>query len=387
MRLRLQPRLGRGVRAGGVGRSRTARASSRLWSDRRRVLTTASPEIPRRCCALVSGRRSSKVYGTRAVDLAELFSGSRQQRTIVHDSRERHSRPPGRRASAGIVNRPGCRPSGGPTCRAVLRFAFRCGCSRSRCSYSSRSVGRASHRATAGARSASRGGAGRGGTAAMRAQEDPGTAMTSVAEAKPRSPPRETPAPRARAGAPEQDLARVRDESGASGGSATSMRVGSVPAEPSEESVRLACWRDSATSWPRTSVRGRSAWKVVTLLAPAVAVDGGSDGDIRHVSVNDGHLVVSDGAATYVRDESGRWQRRPLAVADDDGLRPDTPVIAWGDAAYGLSRDGNLVRFDQASGNRSAATSGRPLKTYPICQCPRFAIDGRIHVLLEEAGR
>ena len=105
--------------------------------------------------------------------------------------------------------------------------------------------------------------------------------------------------------------------------------------------------------------------RLVTLLAHGDDVGGGSAGDIRHVSIDGGDVVASDGAATYVRDELGRWQRRPLAVAEGDELRPDAPVITWGDAAYGLSRDGDLVRFDQAPVAR-AWTSGRLSRTSPI---------------------
>ena len=204
-------------------------------------------------------------------------------------------------------------------------------------------------------------------TALMRAQENPGTAMTSVAEA-------EAAVAAARdAGATgdalvrrEQELARVRDDVWGILRLADVMRVGSLPAEAREGSVHLALagetlYLAAGSLYELDPEQGR----LVTLLAHGDAVGGGSAGDIRHVSIDGGHLVASDGAATYVRDKLGRWQRRPLAVAEVDGLRPDAPVIAWGDAAYGLSRDGDLVRFDQASGN-SVPTSGRLSKTFPI---------------------
>jgi hypothetical protein len=105
---------------------------------------------------------------------------------------------------------------------------------------------------------------------------------------------------------------------------------------------------------------------------------------MRHVSIDGGHIITSDGAATYLRDESGRWQRRPLPVAEVEGLRPDAQVITWGDAAYGLSREGDLVRFDQASSNSRADIWGAVEDVPDLVNARDFAIDGRIHVLVED---
>jgi hypothetical protein len=161
--------------------------------------------------------------------------------------------------------------------------------------------------------------------------------------------------------------------------------MGALPAEAREGSVRLALAGDTlyvaaGSLYEFDAEQGR----LVTLLAHGDAVTGGSAGDMRHVSIDGGHIVTSDGAATYARDESGSWQRRPLAVAEVDGLRPDAPVIIWGDAAYGLSRDGDLVRFDQASSN-SPAQVWAAVEDFPdLVNARDFAIDGRIHVLIED---
>ena len=163
------------------------------------------------------------------------------------------------------------------------------------------------------------------------------------------------------------------------------MRVGSLPAEASEGSVHLALagetlYLAAGSLYELDPEQGR----LVTLLAHGDAVNGGSAGDIRHVSIDGGHVVASDGTATYVRDEPGRWQRRPLAVADVDGLRPDAPVITWGDAAYALSRDGDLVRFDQAPGSSLADVWAAVEDVPDLVNARDFAIDGRIHVLMED---
>ena len=322
-----------------------------------------------------------------AIDLAELFSGSRQQRTTAYDARRTALAAPGALSVRRYRESPGLPPEWranlprGPSVHVPVRllavslFLFI-------------AIG-----GTGFALDQQRDREARAGaalvaidTALMRARENPGTAMTSVAEA-------EAAVAEARdAGATgdalvrrEQELARVRDDVWGILRLADVMRVGSLPAEASEESVHLALvgetlYLAAGSLYELDPEQGR----LVTLLAHGDAVDGGSAGDIRHVSIDGGHLVVSDGAATYVRDKSGRWQRRPLAVADVDGLRPDAPVIVWGDAAYALSREGNLVRFDQASGNLPADIWAAAEDVPDLVNARDFAIDGRIHVLVED---
>jgi len=163
------------------------------------------------------------------------------------------------------------------------------------------------------------------------------------------------------------------------------VRVGALPAEAGEGSVRLALagktlYLAAGSLYELDAEQGR----LVTLLAHGDAVGGGSASDIRHVSIDGGHVVASDGAATYARDEQGHWQRRPLAVAEVDGLRPDAPVITWGDAAYGLSRDGDLIRFDQSSSNSRVDVWAAVDDAPDLVNARDFAIDGRIHVLIDD---
>jgi hypothetical protein len=65
-------------------------------------------------------------------------------------------------------------------------------------------------------------------------------------------------------------------------------------------------------------------------------------------------------------------------------LRPDVPVITWGDAAYGISRVGDLVRFDQASSNAPADVWAAVEDVPDLANARDFAIDGRIHVLIQD---
>src|SRR5215207_8831619 len=321
------------------------------------------------------------------IDLAELFSGSRQQRATASDARRMALAAPGAmsvrryRESPGLPAEWRANLPRGPGIHVPVRllavslFLFI-------------AVG-----GTGFALDLQRDREARAGaalvavdTALMRAQENPGTAMSSVGEA-------EAAVAEARdAGANgdallrrEQELERVRDDVWGILRLGDVVLVGALPAEASEGSVRLALagetlYLAAGSLYELDPEQGR----LITLLAQGDAVGGGSTSDIRHVSIDGGHVAASDGTATYIRDKAGHWQRRPLAVADVDGLRPDAPVITWGDAAYALSRDGDLVRFDQAS-NRSLADIWAAADDVPdLLHARDFAIDGRIHVLMED---
>lgn len=321
------------------------------------------------------------------IDLAELFSGSRQQRTTASDARRTALAAPGAlsvrryRESSGLPAEWRANLPRGPGIHVPVRllavslFLF---IAIGGTGFALDQQREREARAEAALVAAD--------TALMRALDNPGTAMASIAEA-------EVAVRAARdAGATgdalvrrEQELSRMRDDVWRILRLDDVVRMGALPAEAREGSVRLALAGDTlyvaaGSLYEFDAEQGR----LVTLLAHGDAVNGGSAGDMRHVSIDGGHIVTSDGAATYARDESGSWQRRPLAVAEVEGLRPDAPVIIWGDAAYGLSRDGDLVRFDQASSN-SPAQVWAAVEDFPdLVNARDFAIDGRIHVLIED---
>ncbi|MDF3041701.1 MAG: hypothetical protein K0Q71_4407 [Thermomicrobiales bacterium] len=321
------------------------------------------------------------------IDLAELFSGSRQQRTTAHDARRTALAAPGAlsvrryRESPGLPAEWRANLPRGPGIHVPVRllavslFLFIAvgGTGFALDQQRDREV-----RAAAALVAVD--------TALVRARENPGTAMSSVVEA-------EAAVAAARdAGATgdalvrrEQELARVRDDVWGILRLGDVARVGALPATASEGPVRLALagetlYLAAGSLYELDAEQGR----LITLLAHGDAVSGGSAGDIHHVSIDGGHVVAADGAATYVRDESGRWQRRPLAVAEVDGLRPDAPVITWGEAAYGLSREGDLVRFDQTPGSSQADVWAAADDVPDLLHARDFAIDGRIHVLMED---
>ena len=389
LRLPLQPGLAR-------GRERAA-ASSAAGSDAR---LTALAQTDTIMPAIASAETSSPLLPTFeerppmfeglrdwVIDLAELFSGSRQQRTTAHDARRTALAAPGAlsvrryRESPGLPAEWRANLPRGPGIHVPVRllavslFLFIAvgGTGFALDQQRDREV-----RAAAALVAVD--------TALMRARENPGTAMSSVVEA-------EAAVAAARdAGATgdalvrrEQELARVRDDVWGILRLGDVARVGALPAAASEGPVRLALagetlYLAAGSLYELDAEHGR----LITLLAHGDAVSGGSAGDIHHVSIDGGHVVAADGAATYVRDESGRWQRRPLAVAEFDGLQPDAPVITWGDAAYGLSREGDLVRFDQALSSSQADVWAAADDVPDLLHARDFAIDGRIHVLMED---
>ena len=126
------------------------------------------------------------------------------------------------------------------------------------------------------------------------------------------------------------------------------------------------------------------AGRLVTLLSKGQAVAGGEVGDLRAVSLDDGTLIAADGEAIYVRDKNGTWARHELLVADVGGLRADVPLVSWGDATYGLSWEGNIVRFEQTSAGPLVDTWAKA-EEWPDLELARdMAIDGRIHLLLQD---
>jgi hypothetical protein len=321
------------------------------------------------------------------IDLAELFSGSRQQRATASDARRTALAAPGAmsvrryRESPGLPAEWRANLPRGPGIHVPVRllavslFLFI-------------AVGGTGFALDQQREREVRAGAAlvAADTALMRARDNPGTAMTSIAEA-------EVAVSAARdAGATgddfvrrEQELARMRDDVWGILRLDDVVRVGALPAEAREGSVHLALagktlYLAAGNLYELDAEHGR----LVTLLADGDAASGGPADDIRHVSIDGGHVVASDGAATYVRDEQGHWQRRPLAVAEVDGLRPDAPVITWGDAAYGLSRDGDLIRFDQSSSDSRVDVWAAVDDAPDLVNARDFAIDGRIHVLIDD---
>ncbi len=183
----------------------------------------------------------------------------------------------------------------------------------------------------------------------------------------------------------ERNLATVRDQVWNINRFVEVTRIGALPNDAASGPVHLALSGKTlylaAGDLYELDVEGE---RLISLLAAGDTVTGGVAGVLRDVSIDDGHVVVSDGEATYVRDSTGTWQRRALAVADVGGLRTDTPVISWGDAAYGLSREGNIVRFDETSGGPMADVWAAAEMSPELEITRDLAIDGRIHVLLQD---
>jgi hypothetical protein len=387
LRLRLQPGVARSAkRTAPSFATRSDAGLSALVHTDSVVSSIASTEIPMPMLPAFDERPPLfESLRDWAIDLGELFSRSRQQRITASRARRTALAAPGAMSVSRYRESSGLPPEWrailprGPSVHlpvrllAVSLFLF--------IAVGGTGVAidhQRDREARAGAALVA------ADTALKRAQENHGTAMTSVAEA-------EAAVAEARAAGAtgdalvprEQELARVRDDVWGILRLADVMRVGSFPAAARNGSVHLALagetlYLAAGSLYELDPEQGR----LVTLLADGDTVGGGSAGDIRYVSIDGGHLVASDGAATYLRDQLGRWQRRPLAEVEGDGLRPDAPVVVWGDAAYGLSRVGDLIRFDQASANSVADVWAAAEDVPDLVNARDFAIDGRIHVLI-----
>jgi hypothetical protein len=218
------------------------------------------------------------------------------------------------------------------------------------------------------------------------ALETPGMAMSAIAEA-------ETALARASAAGAggeallrrQRDLARVRDDVWRVDRLLDVERIGALPTAGAEGPVRLAlAGRTLYLAAGDLFALDAEDRRLLLLLARGDAVPGGAVGDLRHVSVDGGQIVASDGESLYTRDALGGWQRRSLAVEDVGGLRPETPLVVWGEAGYGLSWDGDIVRFEQGAGGPMAAVWAEADEAPELESARDFAIDGRIHVLLAD---
>jgi hypothetical protein len=183
----------------------------------------------------------------------------------------------------------------------------------------------------------------------------------------------------------EHELASVRDQAWGVGRLTDVARLGALPREQDAGTVQLALsGRTLYLAAGSLFELDPDGQRLVSLLAEGDPVTGGTAGDLQNVSIDGGNVVVSDGAATYVRDKAGVWQRHALAVQDIGELRAGVPLISWGEAAYGLSWQGDIIRFEQSPGGPLADIWAAIDETPDLDLTRDMAIDGRIHVLLQD---
>lgn len=124
--------------------------------------------------------------------------------------------------------------------------------------------------------------------------------------------------------------------------------------------------------------------RLLLLLAQGTEIDGARVGKLRSVSVDGGAVIASDGDATYARDSQGAWQRRTLAINEVGGISDTLPVVSWGDAAYGVSWEGDLIRFFETSAGPQSEVWATSALNPDLLQITDFVIDGKIHLLLQD---
>lgn len=161
--------------------------------------------------------------------------------------------------------------------------------------------------------------------------------------------------------------------------------LGSVPGSASGGLVRLALSGDTLYVAAGDLYELHPEEKrLLLLLAQGTEIDGARVGKLGSVSIDGGAVIASDGDATYVRDSQGAWQRRELAIDDVGGISRTLPVISWGDAAYGVSWEGDLVRFFETSAGAQAEVWAASALNPDLLQVIDFVIDGKIHLLLQD---
>lgn len=161
--------------------------------------------------------------------------------------------------------------------------------------------------------------------------------------------------------------------------------LGSLPTAASGVPVRLALSGDTLYVAAGNLYELQPEDKrLVTLLAQGTDIGGTRVGKLGSVSIDGGAVIASDGTATYVRDSLGAWQRKELGI-DDVGVISDTlPIITWGDAAYGISWEGDIVRFFESSAGHQSEKWATSALNPDLLQVTDFVIDGKIHLLLQD---
>lgn len=184
----------------------------------------------------------------------------------------------------------------------------------------------------------------------------------------------------------EAQLGHVRDAAWNVQRLSNVRRHGALPHEIGDAPVHLALSGTTlyiaGTNLYELEVAGE---RLVTLLSKGDAVAGGASvGAVHDLSIDNGEVIAFDNSARYVRDRAGVWQRRPLAIEEIGGVRKGLPLLAWGEAAYGMSWNGNIIRFDETSAGPTADVWTPVEETPDLALARDMLIDGEIHVLLQD---
>ena len=323
----------------------------------------------------------------RAIDMAELFSAHRQQRTGAYAARQRALAAPGalsvrryREASglpaewrANLPRGPGVHVPARLLAVSLVLFLTLGGTGIA----AVRQRDREAQARTALVAAE---------TALGNALQNSGSAMSLVAEAERAvEVARQAGAADAPLARVEQELATVRDKVWGVQRFGEIVRIGALPDDAAAGPVGLALsGRTLYLAAGNLYEIDQDGGRLVTLLTRGDAVGDGVAGDLRHVSINGGNVVASDGTGTYQRDKTGKWQRTLLAVSEVGGLQAELPIITWGDASYGLSWESDLVRFNQETSGPLAEIWADAAASPDLELARDLAIDGRIHLLLED---
>lgn len=183
----------------------------------------------------------------------------------------------------------------------------------------------------------------------------------------------------------ERDLESVRDVAWGIQRLQEVERLGAIPPQFETQAIRLALGSGTlflaAGNLFQFDLEER---RLITLLEKGALVNDVPVGAIHDVSVDGGKVIASDGTATYARDKRGVWQRSVLPVDGVGGLHENLPIVSWAEAAYSLTWDNDIVRFEQTSGGPMAQVWATAIQSPDLAQARDLIIDGKIHVLLQD---
>jgi len=194
------------------------------------------------------------------------------------------------------------------------------------------------------------------------------------------------------AGVAEADLAgrragveAVRDQAWGIDRLSGMRRIGVLPASLAGSEVRLL------TAGVKAYIAGNGLYEVdpqtgqlVEVLAPGQRIGDGMLGPIVDAAADRVGVLVSDGAAVYLQDEAGAWQRIPIGGSADIPGIPDGPTASFNRSLYALDDSGSILRFSQV-GERFEGAPWASAGEFPdLRDAEDISVDERVHVLLED---
>lgn len=186
--------------------------------------------------------------------------------------------------------------------------------------------------------------------------------------------------PPAALAAPLQALETARDTAWGIERLIAPVRLGRLPEALAGREVRLLAVGD------RALLAGYGLYEIdpetgrlVELLVPGDTVGGVAVGPIVDAVVDAAGVAVSDGRAVYLRAADG-WSRTPFAGSGP----PSGRTAGFGGYLYALAGDGSIVKYVDDGDAFAPWPWAGPGDHPDLADARDIAVDGRVHVLLDD---